>query len=263
MSLNFESIVSDIISDSPAGEIKEIYNDLITIAGENAKQTILEAIEQYNIKNALPIDVNGKSVIISEYNRQGTKYFDPKTSTSFSVDHLNRTGLDIESNDVKLTTSQELIYDSLENYIKSNFPGEVAFGLYPIPEEENKIAIIIFGNKYNQGSFWTGDWKSKYVYDIEEKKLTGSIAVQVHYFEDGNVNFEACEKVDLNDVNDVVESLSQVESKFEKDLDSSFTDLNEKQFKVLRRKLPITRSKVSWGKAIGNYRLGKDAAQGK
>lgn len=259
----FESIISQIISDSPNGEIAEVYNDLITITGPSAKDAVLDAIEQHNVQSRRPVDVNGRSVIISSYNKEGSKFFDPVDGKLFSVDHLQLKGLDIEPyNATILDSDQKTILESLQTYASKNFAGEVTLAVYPLPEESEKIAIIIVSTKYNPSNFWNGDWTSEYIYDLNSKELKGQIDVQVHYYEDGNVRFKSSKDVTVSSASDVVKAIQQVESEFETSLDSSFSELNEKQFKTLRRRLPITRSKVNWGKAIGSYRLGRDAAQG-
>ncbi|QLG72659.1 hypothetical protein HG535_0D03670 [Zygotorulaspora mrakii] len=260
----FESIISQIISDTPSGEIKQVYEDLITIAGENSKETVLDAIEQYNIKNLIPIEVDGKSVVLSRYNREGSKFFDPASSISFNVDHLNREGFDIQPfQSTQLNQVQEDLLKNLQKYAEKNFPGYLTTSIYPIPEESNKIVLSIVSMKYNPSNFWNGHWRSEYIFDSNFNKLKGSIDVQVHYYEDGNVSFKSSETFDLDDITDVIKTIAVKEKEFEENLDTSFSQLNETQFKSLRRRLPITRSRVNWGKAIGTYRLGKDAAQGK
>lgn len=260
----FESVISQMVSDTPSGEIKEVYNDLITIAGENSKDAILEAIEQYNVQNTIPVDVDGKSIILSKYNRQGSKFFDPSNSILFSVDHLNRKGLDVETDEyTKLNELQQDILIALQKYSERDFSGDLSLAVYPVFDEADKTAIIIVSTKYNPSNFWNGHWKSEYIYDANSKELSGFIDVQVHYYEDGNVSFKSRKEVSVPNTSDVVKAIQGAEKSFENDLDVSFTELNEKEFKALRRKLPITRSRVNWGKAIGNYRLGRDAAQGK
>lgn len=266
---NFDEIISEIIFDSPVGEIQDVYKSLVTIVGENAKDTILDVIQQYNIKNNIPIDVDGNKVILSEHNKNGaSRYFDPINAVSFTVDHLNRKGLDIEPFDtISLTDEHKKIYDQLLKYTNDTCPGDAVLALYPIVdegsnEEIKKIEIIINSAKYNPSNFWNGDWRSKYIFDLESKEINGRIAVKIHYYEDGNVNFSSNKDISQDNVSDVLKAISETEKEFEKSLDVSFTELNEKQFKALRRRLPITRSKVNWGKAIGNYRLGRDAAQG-
>lgn len=262
MSSAFESIISQIVSDTPSGEIREVYQDLIAIAGENSNDAIIEAIEQYNVKNTIPVDVNGKNVILSPHNKEGSKFFDPVHSIVFSVDHLNRKGLDVAPfHGKKLSETQQEYLQELTKYVQRDFTGQVSVAVYPIPQEEAKTAIIIVSTKYNPSNFWNGAWKSEYVYDSQLKKLKGVIDIQVHYYEDGNVSFKSNKEVDVADTEVPIKSIQEVETAFENNLDISFTQLNEKQFKQLRRRLPITRSRVNWGKAIGNYRLGRDAAQ--
>ena len=260
---NFDSVISEIIFDTPAGEIQEVYNSLITLAGENAKDTILDVIEQYNVKNNIPIDVDGNLVILSENTKSGaSRYTDAVRGVSFTVDHLNKKGLDVEP--LQDAASQEeckKLHEQITEYTAKNYPGDVTIAVNPIADSQ-KLEIIIISTKYNPANFWNGDWRSKYTYDASSNQISGSIEVHVHYYEDGNVSFKSNKTVENTPANDVVDAISQIEGEFEKSLDVSFTELNEKQFKALRRRLPITRSKVNWGKAIGNYRLGKDAAEG-
>lgn len=260
----FQGIISQIIKDSPAGEIKDVYNDLITIAGQDSKQTILEEIEKYNIENNVCVSVGNDSVILSKYNKSGTKYFDPITNKLFSVDHLNKKGLDIEVNTInELNQSQKALYNELKKYTEDDFSGNVVAAVYPDTTNKDNLAIIIVSTKYSPNNFWTGDWRSIYNYDTTSKKLTGKIGLKVHYYEGGNVNFKSNEVFEENGIeeNEIIKTIRAFENKFEKDLDFSFNNLNEREFKSLRRRLPISRTKVNWGGAIGNYKLGKDAAE--
>lgn len=257
----FESIIEQIVSDSPSGEILDVYNDLLAIAGESAKESILDAIEQYNVHNTVAIDVDGQSVLLSKFNKEGTKFYDPARGISFSVDHLNRKGLDVGPHSVELTDEQRDVLERLESYATSNFSGEITLAVYPLPDT-SKVAIILVSTKNNPTNFWNGNWRSEYIYDMTSNELVGTIDVHVHYYEDGNVSFKSNKELDASKTEDPVKTIQGIENEFESTLDSSFTELNEKKFKTLRRRLPITRSKVNWGKAIGTYRLGKDAAQG-
>lgn len=266
-SSKFKEVVNRIISDCPPGELREVYDDLIKITGENSKNTLLDAIESYNVQNCIPVDVDGTFIIISKYNKEGSKFFDPINSVIFSVDHLGHKGLDIEPYEFihsKLEKQQlKDLHDKLQEYLLQNFPGDVSLAVYPVPEEISKISIIIVSTKYNPNNFWNGHWRSSYIYDLDTKELTGHISTQVHYYEDGNVSFQSGKDVSQPNVVDVVSTIRDIETSFESDLDLSFSDLNEKQFKALRRRLPVTRSKINWGNAIGGYRLGKNAAEGK
>ena len=268
----FETIVSNIISDTPPGEIRDVYDSLITIAGEQAKETILAVIEQYNVENNIPVTVDSKDVVLSKHGKTaGSKFYDPIESVAFSVDHLTRQAFNIEPYRDFTPIGEDLkaIIPKLESYTETNYPGDVTFGVYPVVEDGsnsdiNEYEIIIVSTKYNPGNFWGGHWKSRYIYDVRGQQLVGEIAVNVHYYEDGNVTFKSSKDVSLSDVSvaNIVNAIAGVEEEFEKNLDRSFEELNEKQFKSLRRRLPVTRAKVNWGRPMGNYRLGRDAAQG-
>ncbi len=101
-------------------------------------------------------------------------------------------------------------------------------------------------------NYWTGSWRSKY--DLQTGK--GEINIDVHYYEDGNVRLQTLQNVEI-DISSPISSIKQVETKIQLSLNKQFANLNEAVFKQLRRQLPVTRSKINWGKAIGNYKLGK------
>ncbi|SCW04450.1 LAFE_0H13784g1_1 [Lachancea fermentati] len=261
MTSAFDSIICDIISSAPSGEIKEIYNDLKALTGNKSNDSILEAITAYNIENCIPVNVDGEKVIISKYNKEGSKFFSPVTSTLFSVNHLDRVGLDLEKTDRSLTEEQQGIYDDLLKYTKNSFPGDVTFAVYP-GAVESEFVIIIVSTKYSPGNYWNGHWKSEYVFNVNSGSLAGDVDVSVHYFEDGNVSFKFSKDITSEaSPSSVVTVIRELENELEKEMNASFTNLNEKEFKLLRRRLPVTRSKINWGKGIGNYRLGKDSSQ--
>lgn len=82
----------------------------------------------------------------------------------------------------------------------------------------------------------------------------------MHYFEDGNVRLKTRKEVGIVDAKEpllVINKIAMAESKYQEGVNLAFIGLNEGSFKALRRQLPVTRSKMNWGKSIGNYRLGK------
>jgi len=98
-------------------------------------------------------------------------------------------------------------------------------------------------------NFWSGRWRSTWKISYEEKKfkLSGTMKVNIHYYERGNIQLntskEYAESVNCNNEEDVpkevVKALTKVESNFQKDIDTACNNLSE-TFKSLRRRLPIT-----------------------
>lgn len=121
-------------------------------------------------------------------------------------------------------------------------------------------------NKYSPSNFWNGRWRTVYLLQ-PSSSLTGSIKVDVHYYEDGNVRLEASKELSLpasaaGSAAEVVRQIALAEKKYQEELNRGFAALNEGAFKSLRRQLPVTRQKVEWDKVSG-YRLGQDIGGGR
>jgi hypothetical protein len=110
-----------------------------------------------------------------------------------------------------------------------------------------------------------GRWRSLYIFSPSSSSLTGSIKVDVHYYEDGNVRLLTNKPVSLSvpssTASSIVREIGLAEKKYQEELNKGFTSLSEGAFKGLRRQLPITRQKVEWDKIAG-YRLGQDIGGG-
>ncbi|AET38171.1 Cap1p Ecym_2441 [Eremothecium cymbalariae DBVPG len=257
----FVDLITQLVFDAAPQEINTVSELLATVTDNKSNDVILQVVGEYNVAKRLPIDLNGSYVFATEYNKQGSKFYDPFHKVLFSVDHLKRVGLDVESHEVDVTKEQKDIYEQLGDYISGSFPGSGTYTVLPA-DNADELVIIIVSTRYSPNNYWSGYWKSEYIYNSSSRSLKGDVHVSTHYYEDGNVQFNTSEVFDEEEVDEVVKTIHKLESAFEARLDKSFRELNEGEFAKLRRRLPVTRSKVSWGKAIGNYRLGKDASKG-
>jgi capping protein alpha len=145
-----------------------------------------------------------------------------------------------------------------------HFPSST-IGVYPI-ESDSAIAILLVANKYSPQNFWNGRWRSTYILDPSSNYATGTIKVDVHYYEDGNVRMNTSKKVEISSgtgsADALVREITKAENKYQEELNRAFTALAEGSFKALRRQLPVTRQRVEWDKIAG-YRLGQDVAGGR
>lgn len=125
------------------------------------------------------------------------------------------------------------------------------------------FAIHHVGNRFNLSNFWSGRWRASYTLDAHStpRTLTCSITVQVHYFENGNVQLNAAKPrtfhLSANDdnlVHQVVSVIGAHEDAWQHALEHTYDELAESAFKALRRQLPLTRQKVDWDKVL-NYKL--------
>jgi len=122
-------------------------------------------------------------------------------------------------------------------------------------------------NKYSPSNFWNGRWRSVYILSPSSSSLEGTIRVDVHYYEDGNVRLTTSKRVQIStssgaSATEIVRQIALAEKKYQEELNRGFNALSEGAFKGLRRQLPVTRQKVEWEK-IGSYRASRDLPGGK
>ena len=96
--------------------------------------------------------------------------------------------------------------------------------------------------------------------------VSGTIHVNVHYYEDGNVSLSNTKPVSISipsvSAEAIISRIAGAERDHQEELNRAFSRLAEGAFKGLRRQLPITRQKVDWEK-VGGYRVGQDISGGK
>lgn len=111
-----------------------------------------------------------------------------------------------------------------------------------------------------------GRWRSLYIFDPSSGSLEGSVKVDVHYYEDGNVRLMTSRPTTASvgagaTGASIAREVAAAERKYQEELNRGFTSLSEGAFKGLRRQLPVTRQKIEWDK-VASYRLGQDIGGG-
>lgn len=275
MSINLNELVDSLIQSAPPAELKQVSQSLSLLTkGTSTSSTnslIQDSIEQYAQENIISID----NIIISKYNKDenSSKYIDYVNNKLFNVDWQNQKIIDVESyhdNNNKRGSNYDELIQKLSQYGDDYYPSNFAFTV--IPESEDQLRVIIIGQRANHDNFYTGQWKSNYL--ITEQGIKGNIDLDIHYFEDGNVRLKFNESINssnnnnnsstlqsgnlINNASKIVNFINEQENATMVKIIEQFNNLNQKSFKNLRRLLPVTRSKINWGSAIGNYRLGSD-----
>jgi len=260
-------ISSHFILSSPNGEVDDVIADVKTLVGSSSLLTdsvVEKLLRQYNMDNYVfgALDT-GKNLLCSKIGLvDGNKYSDPSTGKCYNFDHINRTWTEEKSSETdpsstKNATMREAIDKAVQKYMDNFYvnPKEYAAAVYDTGD--GNIVILLCAKRVNLGNFWTGGWKSTHTISLtggKKGKLSTHVNANVHYFEEGNVqlNTDYDEEFDLKvddadtAAKEVIEIVTKVENKFQKNLEEMYLNMHTQTFKAMRRFLPITKTKMDW-----------------
>ncbi|TCD70565.1 F-actin-capping protein subunit alpha [Steccherinum ochraceum] len=282
---------SKFLLQAPPGEINDVLNDVRNIVSDDdvLQSGVLPALREYNLAQFITADVPGHQhqCIVSEAARlkpteevegeeeEGDRFWDPRSRTSFRFDHLSLEASDPQS--IEPEGESEPFRAALETatvaYLAAHFQSGVA-SVFSVAGNADQFIIQVVANKYNPANFWSGRWRSEYTVDLAERTLSGKILLNVHYYEQGNVQLETNHTISLAlpptitaesaapSAPKVLALIETEEGKYQESLGDTYQEMGEKTFKGLRRALPMTRSKLDWDKVLG-YKLGAELSSNK
>ncbi|PBP15660.1 pyruvate dehydrogenase E1 component beta subunit [Diplocarpon rosae] len=235
--------VSAFVEGAPPGELADVVADIkaLTIDTPALVSQLGPAFEKYNEEQFATVKLPGSSQHVGSKASAVQSYV-------------------LESSQSDLIKS---LSKALSSHVKEHY-SNASYGVFPI-EDDSKIALLVVANKYSPNNFWNGRWRSLYILDPSSSSLSGSIKVDVHYYEDGNVRLLTTKPVSASvsssSATTIVREITNAEKKYQEEVNKGFNNLSEGAFKGLRRQLPITRQKIEWDKIAG-YRLGQDIGGG-
>lgn len=263
-------IATHFILKSPNGEVNDVVADLQKLLNDDpnilSDQTVQIILRKYNTDQLFfAPDGNDDMLVISEFGQSKTDastYYDPKRGRFLKFDHHKKTvGSEVSGEEKKVDAStkayREAIEKAVEGYGSESFTdGKYACATYAEPNGE--IRMVITAKNLNLRNFWSGGWRSVYVVNVSKtgnKELKGIIKLNVHYFEDGNVQLatDLKRKVSVKVSSDVsatgdaiAEAIDKVETDFQKTLEEFYIKMHDSTFKAMRRFLPVTGQKMKW-----------------
>lgn len=260
MSLNLNDLVTQIINTAPIGEINEVTRNLSSIVPPSSTTTVSKTVEEYVEENGI---ILLGQYIASKYNKDSnsTKFWDYASKQKFNYDIKSNRAIDFERAEplVAYPLFYRELVEALQTYGEDHYPSEFGYAVIPVSGEE--VVVVLIGQKTNPENFYTGRWKSVYTFNSARHTI-GSVKLDIHYYEDGNVRLNFEENIDQStasfDASSIVNFINNTENKLTFKVIEEFNTLNKNTFKYLRRLLPVTKSKINWGKAIGTYKLGTD-----
>jgi len=263
------NIATYFIMSSPPGEVDDVITDVIKLVSDPAAvgdDTINAILRDYNAEQLVwGPDVDEKTpIMVSAHGAVAAdEYVDANTGRVLKFDQRRRKFT--EATDKKQTLPgpvaayRAAVQKGVDGYIASSFKsGKCVASVYGA--DTGVLTICVSAKNVNLGNFWSGSWRSVYHLNVGRRgaqELKGNIKVQVHYFEDGNVqlhtNYDRVATVTVGSEDDtgkeVGKALNKIESDFQSNLEEMYVNMHRTTFKSMRRFLPLNRQPMTWSLA--------------
>ncbi|KAL1758423.1 F-actin-capping protein subunit alpha [Schizophyllum commune] len=271
---------SNFLLQSPPGEINDVLNGVRNIISDDdsLQDGIQSTLREYNLEQFITVDVPGaqhqtlisRAAIVSTEEGAVERFLDPRSKTSFLFDHIGLDASDPQPHEPNAESEEfrSALETATQTYLAAHFVEGVA-AVFASPDAPNKFTIQVVSNKYNPNNFWSGRWRSEYTVDLNDNTINGKIWLNVHYYEQGNVQLNTTHNITIALPPAIVTSAPPAaaskilalidfeETKYQTSLNDTYSEMGEKTFKALRRALPMTRQKLDWDKVLG-YKIGQE-----
>ncbi|KAJ5075741.1 f-actin-capping protein subunit alpha [Anaeramoeba ignava] len=251
-------IATHFLLSSPPGEFNEVLTDVRSLLDDDKllNQIVVSAFRQYNKDQMIDPESPslGYNVLITESGEvDANSYLDPRSGKVLGFNHIDQkfTG-DEQQGSPNNDPIQKKIDLAINQYISQHFPD----GACAVYSDKGKYKIYISAKIFSPQNYWNGRWRS--IWEMPARsgkgKLTGEIKTTVHFYEDGNVQLTTNKKIDIpitisdpdSTAKEVAKAIFNEEHSFQQSLITNFAQMGDTSFKSLRRKLPITGTRVDF-----------------
>jgi capping protein alpha len=269
-------IASDFIRHSPPGEFNEVFNDVRVLLSNDTllKEGASGAFSHYNKDQLTPARVEGSDYpcLITDYNDLGGgRFADPRSRQSFRYDHLRKEASDFQpwQPDSKLESLRSAIDAEATAYALNHYKHGICSTFSSVTDTGSEAVIVcVEDHQFQPKNYWNGRWRSIWTVVVSgnQAEVSGVLKVQVHYYEDGNVQLvsskDVKEAISLSSgeetaAKELILLMESSESDYQTAISENYTAMSDTTFKALRRQLPVTRTKIDWNKIV-SYSIGKE-----
>jgi len=270
------NIASYILMSSPTGEVHDVLVDVAKLVGDGSvlsDDKIRGVLKNYNEKELQPVKTpDGRQLCVSAYGAVGDdEYLDPSTGKVFKFDHKKHEHSgDTEKKQAlaeNIGSYRSAIEKSMDGYLDRQFKKDKAC-VTVYGADDGAITICLSARNVRLSSFWGGGWRTVCKLNVSTKgtvEMKSQTNVNVHYFEDGNVQLHAAiDKTASVNVADeastgeaVAKAIETIESEFQTSMEEMYVDMHHSTFKAMRRFLPITKEPMKWSQYAHSIVQGK------
>jgi len=273
-------IATKFMLNAPPGEFNEVVTDVRSLVNDDVllNRNALSTFRTYNTDQMIAVTIAGSEVkvLVTTHGEIDQKhYLDPRSKQVFEFDHVMQTVGGVQPAGDHLDNACESVRHAIDaavtDYVTSFYP-EGACAVYGKREDGGtRITVCISAKKFNPKNYWNGRWRSVWTALLKSGscELQGNIKVNVHYYEDGNVQlntkFDKQGKFDGgNDeavAKNIAAAIMKSENEFQAALDEGYHQMSEQSFKSLRRRLPVSGVKVNF-EGIAQHKMNKELGGG-
>jgi len=273
---------TEFMLKSPPGELKEVVHDIRRLISDESilNSTIGATFREYNTDQMIQVPFQDHVMLVTKEGEISEgQYMNPRAGQVVFFDHITQqiTGsrpFSGEEVDREVEPYRKAFEAAVGEYIAEHYLNGTATVYGSRNNQKAEITVCISSSKFSPSNYWNGRWRSKWHCDFQigstKVDLEGLLKVDVHYYEDGNVQlnteamkagFVTAESSRPEAMADVaIKAIGDLEALYQSDLEDNYHAMDGTTFKALRRILPITRNKVDWEKIHG-YRLGVDITE--
>jgi len=263
------NIATYFLMSSPTGEVEDVITDVKKLVNDPVvlnEDALVKILANYNTEQLTSAtDPDGNSVLITTYGQVAPDLFlDPNTGRVFRFDHRKRKITEVTEQKQVLKEDiakyRSAIATSLGSYVEANYKeGKCVTAVYGA--DNGTVTVCISGKNVHLGNFWTGGWRGVFSLNVGKTgstEMKANVKINVHYFEDGNVqlNTHVDKTVNITVTSDeeatgknIAVAIAQIESEFQSQLEEMYVNMHRTTFKAMRRPLPVNRTLMIWNLA--------------